>query len=52
MKQNLIEWIFVQKETLSEKFYKILSTYNAKIKIILYTFLKFDNNILEKVKKS
>ena len=25
------------------QFYNILSTYNAKIKIILYTFLKFDN---------
>ena len=49
------------KEILSVKFYNILSTYNAKIKIILYTFLKFeikinyscslDNSILEKVKK-
>jgi hypothetical protein len=32
----------VQK-ILSVQFYKILSTYNAKIIIILYTFLKFDN---------
>ncbi len=31
------------KEIFSVKFYNILSTYNAKIKIILYTFLKFDN---------
>jgi hypothetical protein len=33
----------IKKKILSVKFYKILSTYNAKIKIILYTFLKFDN---------
>jgi hypothetical protein len=31
----------VQK-ILSVQFYNIISTYNAKIKIILYTFLKFD----------
>ena len=35
-----MKWL---KEILSVQFYKILSTYNAKIKIILYTFLKFDN---------
>jgi hypothetical protein len=35
--------IWLKNIILSVQFYNILSTYNAKIKIILYTFLKFDN---------
>jgi hypothetical protein len=33
----------LQRKLLSVQFYNIISTYNAKIKIILYTLLKFDN---------
>jgi hypothetical protein len=34
----------VQKKIVSRvQFYNILSTYNAKIKIILYTVLQFEN---------
>ena len=33
----------IMKKILSVKFYKVLSTYNAKIKIILYTVLQFEN---------
>jgi hypothetical protein len=32
-----------KNQILSEQFYNILSTYNAKIINILYTFLHFDN---------
>jgi len=35
--------IWLKNIILSVQFYNILSTYNAKIIFILYTFLKFDN---------
>ena len=39
---NLFYGKWYGSKILSVQFYNILSTYNAKIKIILYTFLKFD----------
>ena len=35
--------IWLTKYFIISTIYNIISTYNAKIKIILYTFLKFDN---------